>query len=90
MNNYTQDIFYFNDIKTVNVNDNLIKKLQNQQWYRKKIVFNNEIFSINFIINDERIFIQSIDNNNNTVKYKSIFNLNLMNNDKIVEIIDYY
>lgn len=90
MNNYAQNIFYFNYIKTCNIDTNLIQILKRQEWSIKYIVLNTQMFIVKFISYKEKIFIQSICDYY-PITYKSLFNLSFAewNTNKIVEIIEY-
>lgn len=91
MINYNQSTFYFNVIKTQTIDNNLIQILHKNNWHKKNIVFNMQMYMVYFLIYKERLFIKTIDNYN-TDKFKNIFHLNLMNwfyTGKIVEIVDY-
>lgn len=91
MTNYDQSTFYFNNIKTKTIDNNLIQILDKDNWDKKYIVFNMQMYMVYFLIYNKRLFIKTIDNYN-TDKFKNIFHFNFMNwfySGKIVEIIDY-
>lgn len=91
MNNFHQDTFYFNLLKTKNIDNNTINILNNSVWYNKKIVLNYQMYKVNFTIYRDKIYIKPIINYN-TEKFKNIFHFNFLNwfrTDKIVEIIEY-
>lgn len=91
MNNFNQDTFYFNLLKTININNNMINILNNSKWYKKKIVLNFHMYEVYFTLYNEKLFIKPIINYN-TERFKNIFHFNFLNwfrTDKIVEIIEY-
>ena len=91
MNNFHQDTFYFNLLKTKNIDNNTIDILNNSVWNKKKIVLNFQIYEVNFTIYNDKMYIKPIIDYN-TKKFKNIFHFNFLNwfrNDKIVEIIEY-
>lgn len=93
MNNFKQHTFYFNLLKTNNVDNNLINILNNNinDWNKKNIVINLHMYVVYFIVYNNRLFIKSISNYNTEI-FKKIFYLNFLNwfhTDKIVEIIEY-
>ena len=91
MNNFLQHTFYFNVLKTHNVDYYLINVLNNNDWNEKNIVINFQMYVVYFIVYNNRLFIKPI-NNYNTEIFKQIFNFNFINwfcTDKIVEIVEY-
>ena len=91
MNNFLQHTFYFNVLKTNNVDNYLINVLNNNDWNEKNIVINFQMYVVYFIVYNNRLFIKPI-NNYNTEIFKQIFNFNFINwfcTDKIVEIVEY-
>jgi hypothetical protein len=91
MNNFNQHTFYFNVLKTNNVDNYLINVLNNNDWNEKNIVINFQMYVVYFIVYNNRLFIKPI-NNYNTEIFKQIFNFNFINwfcTDKIVEIVEY-
>lgn len=91
MNNFHQDTFYFNLLKTKNIDNNTIDILNNSVWYNKKIVLNFQMYEVNFTTYNDKIYIKPIIDYNNE-KFKNIFHFNFLNwfrTDKIVEIVEY-
>ena len=93
MNNFNQHTFYFNVLKTNNVDNNLINILNNNinDWNKKNIVINFKMYVVYFIVYHNRLFIKPICNYN-TELFKQIFYFNFLNwfhIDKIVEIVEY-
>ena len=91
MNNFQQHTFYFNVLKTNNVDNYLINVLNNNDWNEKNIVINFQMYVVYFIVYNNRLFIKPI-NNYNTEIFKQMFNFNFINwfcTDKIVEIVEY-
>lgn len=93
MNNFKQDTFYFNLLKTNNVNNDLINVLNDNinNWNIKNIVINFQMYIVYFIVYHNRLFIKPI-NNYNTEIFKQMFDFNFINwfcTDKIVEIVEY-
>ena len=91
MNNFQQHTFYFNVLKTNNVDNYLINVLNNNDWNEKNIVINFQMYVVYFIVYHNRLFIKPI-NNYNTEIFKQMFNFNFINwfcTDKIVEIVEY-
>lgn len=91
MNNFYQDTFYFNELKTQNIDKNLITILNDNEWKKKKLVLNFQIYEVYFTLYNDKLFIKPIINYN-TEKFKNIFYFNFLNwfrDDKIVEIIEY-
>jgi hypothetical protein len=92
MNNFYQDTFYFNELKTNTIDNNLITILNNNEWNKKKLVLNFQMYEVYFTIYNNKLFIKPTINYN-TEKFKNIFHFNFLNwfrTDKIVEIIEYY
>ena len=93
MNNFKQDTFYFNLLKTNNVNNDLINVLNDNinNWNIKNIVINFQMYIVYFIVYHNRLFIKPIYNYNTKI-FKEIFRFNFLNwfrTDKIVEIVEY-
>ena len=91
MNNFHQDTFYFNLLKTKNIDNNTIDILNNTVWYKKKIVLTFKMYEVNFTIYSDKIYIKPI-LDYNTQQFKNIFHFNFLNwfrTDKIVEIVEY-
>ena len=93
MNNFNQTTFYFNVLKTNNVENNLINLLNYNinDWNKKNIVINFQMYVVYFIVYHNRLFIKPI-NNYNTEIFKEMFHFNFLNwfcTDKIVEIVEY-
>lgn len=91
MNNFHQDTFYFNLLKTKNIDNNTFDILNNSVWNKKTIVLNFQMYEVNFTIYNNKMYIKPI-MYYNTEKFKNIFHFNFINwfrNDKIVEIIEY-
>lgn len=78
-NNYEQDTFYFNNIKTESVNNNL----DNLEWKEKTIVVNMQSFKVYFSEHKETLYLKK-KIIYNTDKFNTIFN-----NTDIVKIISY-
>lgn len=78
-NNYQQDTFYFNNIKTESVNNNL----DNLEWKEKTIVVNMQSFKVYFSEHKENLYLKK-KIIYNTDKFNTIFN-----NTDIVKIISY-
>jgi|UniRef100_A0A6C0JS26 hypothetical protein len=78
-NNYQQDTFYFNKIKTESVNNNL----DNLEWKEKTIVVNMQSFKVYFSEHKENLYLKK-KIIYNTDKFNAIFN-----NTDIVKIISY-
>ena len=78
-NNYDQDTFYFNKIKTESVNSNL----DNLEWKEKTIVVNMQSFKVYFSEHKENLYLKK-KIIYNTDKFNTIFN-----NTDIVKIISY-
>lgn len=91
MNILYQDTYYFNTLKTENINNNLFNILNNNEWYIKNIVLYYQVYKVYLTIYDNKIYIKPIINYNTTI-FKNIFHFNILkwfNTDKIVEIIEY-
>ena len=93
MNNFKQDTFYFNLLKTNNVDNDLINVLNDNiyDWNIKNIVINFQMYIVYFIVYHNRLFIKPIYNYNTEI-FKEIFHFNFLNwfrTDKIVEIVEY-
>ena len=93
MNNFKQHTFYFNILKTNNIDNCLINVLNNNinEWNEKNIVINFQMYVVNFIVYNNRLFIKPI-NYYNTEIFKEMFHFNFLNwfhTDKIVEIVEY-
>tara|TARA_B100001540_G_scaffold278165_1_gene266137 strand:+ start:3151 stop:3459 length:309 start_codon:yes stop_codon:yes gene_type:complete len=78
-NNYEQDTFYFNKIKTESFNNNL----DNLEWKEKTIVVNMQSFKVYFSEYKENLYLKK-NIIYNTDKFNTIFN-----NTDIVKIISY-
>jgi hypothetical protein len=78
-NDYDQDTFYFNKIKTESVNNNL----DNLEWKEKTIVVNMQSFKVYFSEHKENLYLKK-NLIYNTDKFNTIFN-----NTDIVKIVSY-
>ena len=78
-NNYEQNTFYFNKIKTESVNN----ILDNLEWKEKTIVINMQSFEVYFSQHKDNIYLKK-KKIYNTEKFNEIFN-----NSDIVKIISY-
>lgn len=90
MNNFHQDTFYFNELKTKTIDNNLITLLNDNEWTKKNLVLNFQMYEVYFTIYNNKLFIKPTINYN-TEKFKNIFHFNFLNwfrTDKIVEIIE--
>ena len=80
MNNFKQDTFYFNLLKTNNIDYNLINLLNYNinDWNIKNIVINFQMYIVYFIVYHNRLFIKPIYNYNTEI-FKEIFHFNFLN-----------
>jgi hypothetical protein len=50
MNNFHQDTFYFNELKTKTIDNNLITLLNDNEWTKKNFVLNLQMYEVYFTL----------------------------------------
>tara|TARA_B000000437_G_scaffold33017_1_gene21953 strand:- start:11241 stop:11528 length:288 start_codon:yes stop_codon:yes gene_type:complete len=93
VNNYKQDIFYFNNIERNIVKDSYtINMLKYCEWIEKKIILKKEIYNLNFLyLDDKNIYLKTL-YDHNTKQFNNLFDFNLLNwfkKEKIIKLIEY-
>jgi hypothetical protein len=93
INNYKQDIFYFNNIERNIVKDTYtINILKYCEWIEKIIILKKEIYKLNFLyLDDNNIYLKTL-YDHNTTQFNNLFDFNIFNwfkKDKVIKLIKY-